>query len=450
MLAISLPTRHQPELHYAATLLFGEFLGLKYTLTQQLSGTAATINLPNGASLVLEDYFFQKYGSIAEFQIPANVAWVKKAQIPFLFQSNLPVLFGEANFRVSEKKITCGIDVLATIFFMLSRWEEYINPSRDKFQRFPASAALAVKNGFHQRPIVDEYVEMVWNMLTYLGIGQQRKRRSFRAIITHDVDMPLQWRSPFSLVKKLGGDLLNRHSPQQATRSAANYFNTKKGSAKDPFDTFDYLMDLSEKQGLQSHFFFLCGGRTKNDKGHLPPHHPFIIDLMKKIDRRGHVIGIHPSFDTFNDGQLFKNELAELQRFSPQQIKAGRQHFLRFEAPTTWRIWEENGLEWDSSMYFPEMAGFRCGTCHPFPVFDILQRKMLNLREVPLTVMEGTYFHYLKCSPLQMIEDVSMFIKQTKVYNGNFVFLWHNSSVNTSEWRPFSAFYDKILDNISS
>lgn len=443
-MTIALPSR-QPELHYAATLLFGEFLGLQFSLTNSPASTATEIKLPNGATLVLGDHFFHKYDSLAEFQIPATVAWVNKTQNPFLCQANLPVLFGEARLQVSEKKITCGIDVLATIFFMLSRWEEYANPARDKFQRFPASAALAVKNGFHQRPIVDEYVEMVWNMLTHLGIGQQRKRRSFRAVITHDVDFPLQWRSPFSLVKKLGGDLLKRKSPRQATRSLANYFNTKKGSEKDPFDTFDYLMDQSERQGLQSHFFFLCGGGHKNDEGHLPPRHPFMVDLMKKIDRRGHLIGFHPSFDTFNDGQLFKTELAELQRFSPQEIKAGRQHFLRFEVPTTWRIWEENGMAWDSSMYFPEMAGFRCGTCHPFPVFDILQRKMLKLREMPLTVMEVTFMVYQKKAPDEALAEILSLLQQVRQFNGSFVLLWHNTSFNAPEWRAYETRYESLM-----
>ena len=59
-----------------------------------------------------------------------------------------------------------------------------------------------------------------------------------------------------------------------------------------------------------------------------------------------------------------------------QDVWGGRQHYLRWEAPTTWRAWEEAGLDYDSTLTFADHAGFRCGVCFEYPVYDILLRNL--------------------------------------------------------------------------
>mgnify|MGYP000971870045 CR=1 FL=1 len=46
------------------------------------------------------------------------------------------------------KTIICEADVFASCFFMLTRWEEYVNKNRDKHDRFSANESLAYKQGF--------------------------------------------------------------------------------------------------------------------------------------------------------------------------------------------------------------------------------------------------------------------------------------------------------------
>jgi hypothetical protein len=65
----------------------------------------------------------------------------------------------------------------------------------------------------------------------------------------------------------------------------------------------------------------------------------------------------------------------------------GRQHVLRWANPDTWRDWEAAGLSHDSTLAYSEAIGFRTGTCHPYRVFDLRERR-LRVREVPFQVME--------------------------------------------------------------
>ncbi len=447
MILINIPDNNQQERKYIIRTIFGAFLGLSYQVIVKPSLRNINIKLDNNNAIFFEDHFFNNFSTSKSYLQKANLPKETKAAKnfnQFSVEKNTPIVFGRDYLHVTDSKITCGIDIFASSFFMLTRWEEYVNSTRDEYNRFPGSASTAVKNDFIQRPIVNEYLEMLWNMLVHLGINQKRKKRKFQAIISHDVDLPLLWKNPISFIKKIGGDLVKRNSIKDAAYSFKSYKGYISGKSKDPYDTFEELMALSENCGLKSHFFFLCGGQHKED-GSLPLSHPFMKNLFKKINDRAHVIGFHPSFDSYNSPNIFSQELQELQEASTQTITCGRQHFLRFEVPRTWRLWEAVGMDWESSMYYPDAPGFRCGTCYGFPVFDILERKELRLREVPLVAMEVSWNSYKEYSPEKMYADLNGLVNTVKKYNGIFPLLWHNSSFNTTLWRKFKPVYSEVL-----
>ncbi len=81
----------------------------------------------------------------------------------FIVEKDIPIIYGTDKLEITEQNqniITCGIDIFASSFFMLTRWEEYVNKNRDRHNRFPAIESLAFKNDFLSRPVVNEYVEM--------------------------------------------------------------------------------------------------------------------------------------------------------------------------------------------------------------------------------------------------------------------------------------------------
>ena len=446
---ILIPDNYVPEREYTIDVIFGEFLGLDYQLTYGETNYAVEIHLRNGNTLKLKDYFFgyhiKEKSYLAAHHIPSKIHFYEVENHSLFQNKHLPIIFGEKEIKIEEKEITCSIDFIAGVFFMLTRWEEYVISERDHYDRFPAHASLAHKNGFLQRPIVDEYVETIWDMLEHLGISQKRKERTFKIIPTHDVDTPLFWNSPYALPKKIAGDIIKRKSLSSAIRTLTNYSKVKSGKIKDPYDTFDFLMEVSERYNLQSHFYFLCGGNHKWDKGHLPPSRSFMNNLMEHINERGHIIGFHPSYDSYNNEEFFRQELTELQKHSPQEIKCGRQHFLRFSVPHTWRLWENTGLEWDSSMYYAEEVGFRCGTCHVFSVFDVLERRKMNLKEAPLLIMDGTFLNYKKVDSTSMLQTSKQIQKTVKKYKGQFISLWHNSSFGHENWEHLSRNYEELI-----
>ena len=120
---------------------------------------------------------------------------------------------------------------------------------------------------------------------------------------------------------------------------------------------------------------------------------PWIRRLLKKIHDRGHEVGLHLSYNTF---RILIRRALNLSGSTgmygegiDQKVWGGRQHFLRWENPTTWQNWEDAGLDYDSTLGLSHHTGFRCGTCFDYPVFNLVTRTALKLRERPLIVMDS-------------------------------------------------------------
>lgn len=440
---IHIPNSHIEERKYIVDLIFNEFLGLSYKISFYDEKDYKII-LDNNSYITIIDSFFsvqENENYLKADNIPSSIQYGVN---PYIVEDNIPIIYGSRLFEVENNSALCGIDIFASSFFMLTRWEESVIKERDLYNRFPAKASVAYKNGFLDRPIVNEYVEMLWNLLCHLGINQDRKQREFKLIVTHDVDNINCWKNLKRTSKILGADILKRRNIPLFFQNLLEIPQVKIGIKKDPYDTFDYLMDLSEQINVKSRFYFMSGGVTKFDNDYNIKD-PLSIKIIDKIKERGHIIGFHPSFNAYNDPVQWRKEKELLEEVIGVDIKEGRQHFLRFEAPITWNIWNDNNMDMDCTLGYADREGFRCGTCYEYPVFDFINRKRLKTKEYPLIVMEGSFLTYQSVTPTQMYDKTMKLLGISKKYKGNFVYLWHNSSFNTQDWKKYENVYDKVL-----
>jgi hypothetical protein len=252
MLVITIPNNNLKERRYIIEVLFGEFLGLDYRISTT-SGIKADweIVLENGNRLIFEDHFFNSYPEDLEYlqleNIPTSINYIENE---FLSENSMPILFGTDHFEVSQNDhtvITTGVDIFASSFFMLSRWEEYVNKERDSHNRFPASESLAYKNDFLNRPIVNEYLYLLQQLLVELEVKEDFKRRTYELLLTHDVDYICKWDSFGRFARHLAGDLVVRRSIKEFFSSINYYLKVMIKLKNDPYYTFDYIMDVIEK-----------------------------------------------------------------------------------------------------------------------------------------------------------------------------------------------------------
>jgi len=155
---------------------------------------------------------------------------------------------------------------------------------------------------------------------------------------------------------------------------------------------------------------------------------------MHTIHQRGHEIGLHGSYSTYKNSNQLKVQITllrkvlEMENIDQQEIGI-RQHYLRWSTPETARFIDDAGLTYDTTLGYADYAGFRCGTCFEYPLFDLQKRQQLKLRERPLVLMESSVLD--DCYMGLNIESAEKYMLQiknsTKKVNGNFTLLWHNS-----------------------
>lgn len=337
-------------------------------------------------------------------------------------------------------------DVLGLTYWMLSRQEEVGYADLDDHGRFPASASHAFKHAYLDRPVVDEWLHVLRQVAQRAWPHLSLRRHRFELKVSHDVDRPSRYGfgGAGNILRKVAGDFLKRHdfkSPFVARRVRLNTQTCLHPD--DPANTFDWIMDVSERQGLVSAFYFICG-RTDPDKdADYEPEHPAIRDLMGRIHKRGHEIGLHPSFGTFNAPDLIAVEATRLKRICAeegieQDAWGGRMHYLRWETPTTMYGWENAGMTYDSTLGYADFPGFRCGTCFEYPALDPIAGKQLNLRIRPLIAMECTVMNQRYVGLGTGPESLARFMQlkdACRAVGGTFTLLWHNSEFATPESR---------------
>lgn len=376
-----------------------------------------------------------------ETAFPINVGQAAFPSIPVLFwgegyeDGSKP--FAE---RCEDGTVVFYADVLAATFFMLTRWDETVLSVRDQHGRFPATASVAYKQGFLDRPIVDEYALILQAWLKMLLPDWEPQPPRFSVKLSHDIDVVRS-----ASLRQLVGDLLKRRNLSQAAQT----FRQWVSPAQDPVLQGCYeLADLSEQHGFQSAFYFMAADRSPLDSGYDPCSKP-VQRLIDDLRQRGHEVGFHPGYQTFGNPEQFHIEKQRMDVALGATRYGGRQHFLRFRAPDTWRHWEEAGLTCDSTLSYADHEGFRCGTCHPFQPFDIERDRPLDLWEIPLIVMEGTLKQYRNLTPEQGEERILTLAQRCKAVNGFFTLLWHNTSLQ-GEWTPWAAMYRRVLPQLAA
>lgn len=446
---------HSPAaLAWLQTILQERF-GHAFVLQAQPDGSGMALRLPGDArciSLALNGATFAR----ADSDLPCTL-WNAAAEG---WQPALPgALPAPGAAQLPAPLITpadngwhIGYDILGLTYWMLTRQEEVGRTDLDNHGRFPAVHSHAYKHSYLERPIVDEWLHVLGQVIARTWPGIALKQHQFSMKVSHDVDAPSRYgfASAKGLLRAMAGDVLKRGDIKNALRAPWIRLNTRDAlHPGDPFNTFEWIMDLSDQHGLTSAFYFICG-RTSGMDADYEPEHPAIRALMRRIHERGHEIGLHPSYGTYQKPELIAQEAQRLRTVLAeeniqQNVLGGRMHYLRWEHPATLRAWADAGMDYDSTLSYADRPGFRCGTCFEYPAFDPVAGEVLKLRLRPLVVMECSVIDacYLGLGTGDAAQAKFAQLKNAcRAVNGCFTVLWHNSRLSVL---PEFTFYQNSI-----
>jgi hypothetical protein len=363
--------------------------------------------------------------------------------------------------RADADSITCFADLPAATLLMLARAEERQEPALDAHSRFAAASSIASRDGFLERPVVDEWGLAFGQAIEALLSGWQPKARSLRANISHDVDEvglpPRLWRIQRNASLpwvRTGWMLLPfdlRHSIQLTVRhraplaGSAHFLRTLALSLPNCLELVQAVVTAALRRGLHSAVYWKASPLGPFDSGY-DPRQPQIRGLIEWLRERDVENGVHPGYGTFRCREELQREVEILRNAIGEERLGGRQHYLRW-CPETWVDWENCGLLYDSTVGYPDRVGFRAGTCIPYRPWLLSEDREAQLLEIPLIVMDVTLLESMNLQRQELLNVVGRLIEKCRAVGGVFTFLCHNTTLRDPN---FVQSYENILDLLAS
>jgi hypothetical protein len=417
-----------PRLRYIAGIILGEILGLSWEVItdKRKLGKHPVINysdekIEGSFKICPHSILFEKGLSTQELVI---TEW-----------KGLPVFFQ------SDSDSDLPFDIFAASFYLVSRYEEYLDYKPDIHGRFPAAASLALRNGFLQKPVIDFWCREMSKVFLKKCQTLVFKRNDYKALLTIDTDQPFAYLGK-SLFRSIGG-LIN---DLKDTGDASGRFKTVAKGEKDPFQVFDYITQKVDSTGTELRFFFPVGDNSKYDKNPSWKNQEY-RDLMRMLSS-GYKSGLHPSYNAAGELQVLKTEAHRLRTILNSDITSGRFHYIRLFSPKCYTDLINAGINEDYSMGYPDEPGFRAGIARPYYFYDVTEDKQTSLKIFPFQVMDATLYQYKNLDPVTAGELILKLIDETRKAGGLFVSIWHNTSLlDNDEWREWRVVFEQMLKN---
>ncbi|MFM2387998.1 MAG: hypothetical protein RL660_2755 [Bacteroidota bacterium] len=347
-----------------------------------------------------------------------------------LFESNVAPQTFEQKQDDALPKIFCnksdiGFDVLAAIFYVLTRYEEYLPHKQDMYGRFAFEESLQHKLGVLDKAIVNRWAWHLYEQLIKVHPTLQQCKPQSSIKHTYDIDMAYAnaARSQGAMWRGVIGSTIKLRF-----KEAIEKLQAYQGYAKDAFDCFDEI--LAAHQTNTAHFFWLVAEKnTSYDKNNLPTE-PAMKELIERISKV-QISGIHPSYEASRLPHLIEQEMNSLQNNTSQYIDTARFHYIRYLLPSSYEALVKYGIREDYSCGYGSTNGFRCGTAQPHYWFNLKTNETSTLRLQPFVWMDANCHYEHKYNFQQSLENYNMYAQEVEKYGGVFTPIWHNFLIGT-------------------
>lgn len=422
------------RLQYIADFSGKEIIGKPFELTADkeyyLNSNTAKINY-SSERIVPEEFWLKPHSLLFENKI--------SEQSVHCFEIN-----GQKAFFKTEGDFS--FDIFAASFYLISRYEEYLPHQKDMYGRYAHENSLAFKEGFLDQPLVNIWLQFFKEELKFFFPQLTIHDLQFNFLPTYDIDIAWSykhkgwWRSFGGLIQLLIKG--NWHQFKERV-------NVLQGKQKDPFDTYAWLNQLHEQQKLKPYYFFLVAGkRGRYDKNILPRQKALQALISDHLIR--YPVGVHPSWRSGDEYSLLKKEIDTLQAITGNKILSSRQHYIRVTLPETFRRLMENGIQFDFSMGYGSINGFRASVAVPFYWYDLEKEKQTELILFPFCYMEANSFYEQKYSAQQALDEMRYYYDAVKSVNGTFIMIWHNQFFGTAKlYAGWKEVYEQFIKEVN-
>jgi len=291
---------------------------------------------------------------------------------------------GEPYFFKTSKQSDIPFDIFSASFYLLTRYEEYLPHVKNHLGDFPAEESIAYKNNFLDKPVIDIWMSIFLDVLKakFEGIESLPKTPALKLIIA--VEKVFQYRA-LGISRGFVGLLKDglRFRFRDVFTRIQSWFIPEK----DPYDVYDYLVNIKNELGIDMLFLFQLGDYSIYTKN---------INFRKKEYKRiiksmgdYSEIGLMLSHEATLDVLTFNKEIKRFENIANHELKSVVIKDRSINFPNYFVNLDETTIKKDYSMGYYNKLGFRTGTYTPHLFYD------LNLEQASPVEIHP----YYACSP---------------------------------------------------
>ncbi len=393
---------------------------------------------PSGTCVKWDDVCLPIYGRLFEFAGPDR---------PILFCCGRGASVGYEQNRNGRRILRIGYDLFQEIFFLLTNGQP------------PRNALI---------PSLDLHISMLRYFILNSGVPLLEippVPAGFRFIAcpTHDVDfigikrhlldhsmLGFLFRASIGCIFDVLAGKASLPKLKKNLKAAFSVPFLFFGIGPDPWDKFEYCLQI--ENGFRSTFFFIpfkkrAGkgfGEGKRRRRAAAYDIGDAGDIIRKLQAKGCEIGVH-GIDAWHSIESGREELARVKNRIEATHELGiRMHWLCGNEDT-FRILDNCGYSYDSTMGYNEAVGFKAGTAQVFKPIGVK-----NLLEIPLHIQDTALFSpgRMNASEAHAATLCRKIIEHVSRYNGVLTILWHERSLGPE--RFWDDFYIKLIGLVAA
>lgn len=219
-----------------------------------------------------------------------------------------------------------------------------------------------------------------------------------------------------------------------------------------PYWRFDDIMAIESDLGVRSAFYFLDEQWLFADRpvsswfspeawklyaGRYEVDSPDIAEVISTLDEGGWEVGLHGSYESYNDRDRLAVEKDRLESVLGHSVLGGRQHYLNLDRPLTWRYHTDIGLQYDTTLGSAQTYGFQYGY-DPIRPFDD------DFIVFPLTLMEKTLPN-IGDDPEGAWSECERLLDEAAANGAVMTVLWHPSYFSDHDHPNYRSLYRRLI-----
>ena len=179
---------------------------------------------------------------------------------------------------------------------------------------------------------------------------------------------------------------------------------------QNPYYNIPEIMEIEEKFGIKSTFFF----RTMYENGNFEDYE----DDIKSLIGGGWEVGLHCDPSSVDDIEKLRTEKKKLEKLTKTKLEGNRSHYLKF-AKKLPKMLKDLGFSYDSSVR---------NSKDKIDKSEMGFQNLDGLVEFPVTLMDAYLFTYMKLEEKQIIPTFKQTLDYARKNDSKVItIIWHDS-----------------------